>query len=67
MLKQILGDAWNALLRNRTRSGLTMLGIVWGIVAVTMLIAYGEWLPHGTGKCVQLIWPFRGHRLAGAD
>ena len=41
MLKQILQDAYTALLRNRTRSLLTMLGIVWGIVAVTMLIAYG--------------------------
>lgn len=42
MLMQILSDAWSALLRNRTRSLLTMLGIVWGIVAVTMLIAYGN-------------------------
>ena len=30
------------LRRSRTRSLLTMLGIVWGIVAVTLLIAYGS-------------------------
>ena len=41
MLLQVLQDAWNALLRSKTRTLLTMLGIVWGIVAVTLLIAYG--------------------------
>jgi putative ABC transport system permease protein len=41
MLLQALRDAWRALLRAKTRSTLTMLGIVWGIVAVTLLIAYG--------------------------
>lgn len=41
MLLQILSEAWAALRRNRTRSALTMLGIVWGIATVTLLIAYG--------------------------
>src|SRR5512146_3532987 len=41
MLKEIVAEAFFALRRNRTRSSLTMLGIVWGIVAVTLLIAYG--------------------------
>jgi putative ABC transport system permease protein len=41
MLFQILHEAWIALRRNRTRSALTMLGIVWGIATVTLLIAYG--------------------------
>jgi putative ABC transport system permease protein len=41
MLLQILDEAWAALSRNRTRSALTMLGIVWGIATVTLLIAYG--------------------------
>lgn len=42
MLKEIFVEAFVALRRNRTRSALTMLGIVWGIVSVTMLIAYGS-------------------------
>ncbi len=42
MLIQTITDAWHALLRSKTRSLLTMLGIVWGIVAVTSLIAYGS-------------------------
>jgi len=41
MIYQILNEAWLALRRNRTRSALTMLGIVWGIATVTLLIAYG--------------------------
>ncbi len=39
---EIMQEAWIALRRSRTRSVLTMLGIVWGIVAVTLLIAYGS-------------------------
>jgi len=42
MIYQILSEAWTALRRNRTRSLLTMLGIVWGIATVTLLIAYGS-------------------------
>jgi len=40
--REIVQEAWIALRRGRTRSLLTMLGIVWGIVAVTLLIAYGS-------------------------
>lgn len=41
MLKEVLIQAWDALRRNPTRSLLTMLGIVWGIAAVTLLLSYG--------------------------
>src|SRR5437773_12238098 len=42
MLREIFHQAWESLKRNRLRSVLTMLGIVWGSVAVTLLIAYGN-------------------------
>jgi putative ABC transport system permease protein len=42
LLFEIVCEAWIALKRNRTRSALTMLGIVWGIATVTLLIAYGN-------------------------
>jgi len=42
MMAEIVQESWIALRRSRTRSLLTMLGIVWGIVAVTLLIAYGS-------------------------
>src|SRR5512138_2668533 len=64
MLTQIIFEAWIALKRNRTRSFLTMLGIVWGIVTVTLLIAYGNSfrsiLVNGFdafGKSVVIAWP----------
>jgi len=61
---EILQEAWIALRRGRTRSLLTMLGIVWGIVAVTLLIAYGsgfrQVLVHAFeafGKSAVTCWP----------
>jgi putative ABC transport system permease protein len=64
MLTQIIFEAWIALRRNRTRSFLTMLGIVWGIVTVTLLIAYGSSFRtvlvsgfDAFGKSVVIAWP----------
>src|SRR5215831_10443786 len=64
MLIEIIREAWIALKRNRTRSLLTMLGIVWGIATVTLLIAYGgsfrAILVNGFnafGKSVVIAWP----------
>lgn len=39
---EIILQAWDSLRRNPTRSLLTMLGIVWGIAAVTLLMSYGD-------------------------
>src|SRR5207249_5583632 len=64
MLTEIIRESWTALKRNYTRSLLTMLGIVWGIVTVTLLIAYGNSfrsiLVNGFdafGKSVVIAWP----------
>src|SRR5882762_4377971 len=64
MLTEIIYEAWVALKRNRTRSALTMLGVVWGIATVTLLIAYGNSfrsvLVNGFdafGKSVVICWP----------
>ena len=64
MLLQIFSEAWFALRRNRTRSALTMLGIVWGIATVTLLIAYGNSFReilvgsfNAFGKGAVICWP----------
>src|ERR1700757_4249586 len=64
MLTEIIYEAWIALRRNRTRSVLTMLGIVWGIATVTLLIAYGSSFRqilvsgfNAFGKSVVIAWP----------
>src|SRR5579872_1899411 len=43
-LKELISQSWQALMRNRLRSVLTMLGIVWGLVSVVILLAYGQGL-----------------------
>jgi putative ABC transport system permease protein len=64
MLTEIILEAWIALKRNRTRSALTMLGIVWGIATVTLLIAYGNSFRsilvggfNAFGKGAVICWP----------
>jgi putative ABC transport system permease protein len=64
MLFEIISEAWIALKRNRTRSALTMLGIVWGIATVTLLIAYGNSFRsilvngfNAFGKGAVICWP----------
>lgn len=61
---EIVQESWFALRRSRTRSLLTMLGIVWGIVAVTLLIAYGSGFRqvlvgafNAFGKGAVICWP----------
>jgi len=64
VLTQILLDAWTSLSRSRVRTFLTLLGIAWGIMSVTMLIAYGSGfravLVHAFeafGKSAVVCWP----------
>jgi len=47
-MKELISQGWQALLRDRMRSALTMLGIVWGLASVVLLLAYGQ----GLGGCV---------------
>ena len=74
MLAEILRQAWDALRRNRTRSVLTMLGIVWGIVAVTVLIAYGDGFRgvlvrafEAFGRSAVVCWPGQTSQQAGGE
>src|ERR1700722_20206556 len=46
-LHEIIRQSLDSLLRNRLRSGLTMLGIVWGLVTVALLLSYGKSLGEG--------------------
>jgi putative ABC transport system permease protein len=41
-LNETLVESLESLRRNRVRSGLTMLGIVWGLVTVVLLLSYGR-------------------------
>lgn len=74
MLKQIVADAWFALKRSRTRTALTMLGIVWGIATVTLLVAYGGGFRsvlltsfEAFGHSVVICWPQQTADQAGGQ
>jgi putative ABC transport system permease protein len=74
MLREILIQAWAALKRNRLRSVLTMLGIVWGIAAVALLIAYGKSMRavvmgafDAFGKGAVICWPAQTSQQAGGQ
>jgi len=61
--KEIVVQGWQSLLRNRMRSLLTMLGIVWGLTSVVLLLGYGEGLgkeiivaDQGIGNAVIHLW-----------
>ena len=46
MLKDILGQAWEAMVYNRRRTAITMIGMAWGIATVVLLLAYGAGFSH---------------------
>lgn len=46
MLKDILGQAWEAMLFNRRRTAITTIGMAWGIATVVLLLAYGTGFSH---------------------
>jgi putative ABC transport system permease protein len=74
MLKDILAQAWEAMLYNRRRTAITMIGMAWGIATVVLLLAYGA----GFSRAVESIfaqwgtstiglWPGRTSEQAGGD
>jgi len=74
MFKDILGQAWEAMLHNRRRTAITMVGMAWGIATVVLLLAYGagfgrafeaifeQWGTHTIG-----VFPGRTSEQAGGD
>ena len=56
---EALTESVESLRRNRLRSGLTMLGIVWGLVTVVLLLSYG----HAVGDAVMEGFLGFGHNV----
>jgi putative ABC transport system permease protein len=71
----VFEQALEGIRRHRLRSGLAMLGIAWGIVAVTMLMAYGDGLDRALGQAfrgafndgVSVVFPGRTTLQAGGE
>jgi putative ABC transport system permease protein len=74
VFEEILRQAWNSLRRQPVRSCLTMAGIVWGIVSVTMLLAYGTGFRRvlmqtfeAFGHDIIICWPGTTAEQAGGE
>lgn len=59
MLRDLLHEAYSAMQHNRRRTGLTMLGMAWGIATVVMLLSYGN----GFGQACANIFANFGTKL----
>ncbi len=71
---ELVEQSWTALLRNRMRSTLTMLGIGWGVVSVVLLLAFGQGLGgsivaavNNMGNNVIVLWPGQTSMQAGGQ
>jgi putative ABC transport system permease protein len=61
MLKDILGQAWEAMVYNRRRTTITIVGMAWGIATVVLLLAYGA----GFSRAIETIFAQWGTTLIG--
>src|ERR1035438_6344339 len=61
MLKDILAQAWEAMLYNRRRTAITMVGMAWGIATVVLLLAYGA----GFSRAIEKIFAQWGTNMIG--
>src|SRR3978361_336100 len=73
-LPEIIRQSIESLLRNRVRSGLTMLGIMWGLVTVVLLLSYGKSLGEtvlmgflGIGNNIVMIWGGQTSMQSGGE
>jgi putative ABC transport system permease protein len=74
MFEDLITEAWAALRRNPTRSILTMLGITWGVVAVSLLLSYGAGFRsilmnmfEAFGHNAVVVWPGTTSDQAGGE
>lgn len=61
MLVDILKQSYEAMVFNRRRTTITMIGMAWGIATVVLLLAYGA----GFGRAFEAIFAQWGTRLIG--
>src|SRR5271170_1445486 len=61
MLIEILKQAYEAMVYNRRRTMITMVGMAWGIATVVLLLAYGA----GFGRAIEVIFANWGTRIIG--
>jgi putative ABC transport system permease protein len=73
-LRETFTQSWDSLRRNRMRSILTMMGIVWGLTTVVLLLGYGQSVSEsvlhaflGIGNSVEIMWQGQTSMQAGGQ
>ncbi len=61
MLRDLWRQAYEAMIYNRRRTFITMVGMAWGIATVVLLLAYGA----GFGRAIEAIFAEWGTQLIG--
>jgi putative ABC transport system permease protein len=61
MLRDLWGQAYEAMIYNRRRTTITIVGMAWGIATVVLLLAYGA----GFGRAIEAIFAQWGTQLIG--
>ena len=61
MVRDLVGQAYDAMRHDRRRTTLTMLGMAWGIATVVLLLAYGA----GFGRAIDAIFANWGAKVIG--
>jgi putative ABC transport system permease protein len=61
MLRDLWGQAYEAMVYNRRRTTITIVGMAWGIATVVLLLAYGA----GFGQAIEAIFAQWGTQLIG--
>jgi putative ABC transport system permease protein len=69
-----LKDTWQTLTAHKLRTGLTMFGLAWGIVSITLMTAAGDGFREGQrrvmekfGDDIVIVWPGRTSLQAGGE
>lgn len=73
-LRDLLADTFRTIWAHKLRTGLTMFGIAWGIVSITLMVAAGEGLRSGQkkqtdnlGKDIMILFAGRTSMQAGGE
>ena len=73
-MRELFRQTWSNLTANKLRSFLTMFGIIWGVISITILSAVGEGFQRGNqevmqelGKNIIIIRNGRTSRQAGGE
>lgn len=61
MIRDVWGQAWEAMVFHRRRTAITMVGMAWGIATVVLLLAYGN----GFSRAVEAIFAEWGTNVIG--